>query len=195
MAKRNGVGRASKLATGIPPGEERSPNLRAVAALQEIEPQLRQVLSRHSIPIEDGQDLIQDALLVLLGRLRIPHRPIERPAGFLLGILRRLCIAYWRQRRARAEDPIEGLELGYPPQQAQVENRRLLQQLLGDLNRRHRRLVILRLVAGYEAVEVADGSGVAPGSVRKSIQRACERMRARVEADDEALRLRTAGPG
>ena len=51
------------------------------------------------------------------------------------------------------------------------------------------------VVAGYEAVEVADGSGVAPGSVRKSIQRACERMRARVEADDEALRLRTAGPG
>lgn len=173
--------------------EELAANKRAVAALREIEPQLRQVLGRHSIPNDDGQDLIQDALLILLSRLRMPHRPVERPAGFLLGILRRLCIAYWRNRRFRGEESLDGRDPGYPPQQLQVEARRLLHQLLGEVNSRHRRLVLLRLMAGYEAAEVAAGSGVAPSSVRKSIQRACQRMRARVEADDAVLGRWTSG--
>ena len=171
--------RSSAAAAPQPP----SPDARAVEALEEVEPQLRQVLARHSVPGEDGKDLIQDALLVLLGRLRDTDRPVERPAGFLLGILRRLCIAYWRGKRARPEDPLESFELGYPPYQLQVENRRLIHQLLREVNVRHRRLVLLRLVAGYEAVEVAAGSGVAPASVRKSIQRACQRMQARVAAE------------
>ena len=53
MAKRNGVGRASKLATGIPPGEERSPNLRAVAALQEHRMALGQASTFREIVIEN----------------------------------------------------------------------------------------------------------------------------------------------
>ncbi len=182
--RRNPVDRVSK----IP-----APDKRAVAALGEVEPQLRQILARHSIPTQDGKDLIQDAFLVLLGRLRSADRPVERPAGFLLGILRRLCVGYWRRKRARPEDPLEDFELGYPPHQLQVDHQRLLRRLLEEVNVRHRRLVLLRLVGGYEAVEVAQGSGLAPGSVRKSILRACQRMQAKAREDNAALRRIVSG--
>jgi RNA polymerase sigma factor (sigma-70 family) len=159
-----------------------------LAALREIEPQLRQTLGRFGIPLEDGEDLLQDSLLILLERCRQAERPVERPAGFLLGVLRRRCVMYWRQRRARREEPLIAVEVRLEPGQEQVEQGRYIRQLLGAVGARYRRLLLLRLALGYSPEEVASMTGLARASVRKSVLRARHRICARQAEEDLALR-------
>ncbi len=157
---------------------EEDPSTRLRAAVLEVTPQIRQVLSRYNIPLEDGEDLLQDSLLVVLERLNGGGAPILEPAGFLIGVLRRQCLMYWRQRRSRQELPLDEMEEPRErPSQRRVEHRQELRALLSLLKSSQKRMLFLRLYLGYSSREVAASLGVAQSTVRKGMHRTRRKLR------------------
>lgn len=159
-------------------GTQQDPSSRLRSAVVEVTPQVRQVLSRYNIPFEDGEDLLQDSVLVVLERLHKGGAPILEPAGYLIGVLRRRCLMYWRERRSRQELPLDEMEEpGEKPGQRQVEHRQELRILLSLLKSRQRRMLFLRLYLGYSSQEVATRLGVAQSTVRKGMHRTRRKLR------------------
>src|SRR4051812_50221583 len=86
--------------------------------LHRIRPRLRALFSRYRIPLEDTEDILQQALLALLYQ----WQTVRDPEAWLLGTLRNRCLLYWRDRRRQpyAGGGSTGLALmggsGGPPQ-------------------------------------------------------------------------------
>lgn len=148
------------------------------AAVEEVRPHLRRTLAAYRIPLPDGEDLLQDALLALVTR----WEHIREPGPWLVGALRHLCGVYVRrQRRVRivrvAEAELERLA-GAAPGDEHHGVRIDLQRLVQRLTPRHRRLVGLTFWLGFDARELAQAlGGSQPASFRRTRRRAIARLR------------------
>ena len=135
------------------------------------------VLHGYGIPVEDGEDLVQTVLLLAVAR----WDDIRDPEPWLVGTLRKRCILYWRTRRSHMEytRPIEEWdgERGVEPDQTRRDMFADLGKVWHRLPPTQRKLLVLRFRDGMSSREAARAAGLAETSVRKTILRACERLR------------------
>jgi hypothetical protein len=61
----------------------------------DVEPRLKRLLAYYHIPIDDREDIVQQALLALLYH----WEKIREPEPWLFGTINRKCLLYWRERR------------------------------------------------------------------------------------------------
>jgi RNA polymerase sigma factor (sigma-70 family) len=136
--------------------------------LQELKPRLKAILGRYRIPPQDAEDLLQDALLLLIRK--VPT--LRDPKAYLLTTLKYRCQMYWRNRgRQRQEavhsDHLEAVAKPQAPSQEAAVLRHDLGRVLADLPPRPRRLIRLRYGLGYTAREVAEHMGVKTDAIRQ----------------------------
>lgn len=153
------------------------------ALIEEMRPRIRHVFMRHSIPPDDAEDLLQETLLATC----LKWDTIAVRDAFILGVLRRKCLEYWRKRRT---DPLHAVDteilkdLAAPPSSGleSQEMRRDLRVMLRWLPPRYRAMIWLRYGLGLNHDEVADRLGIQRASVRKLTSRMVERIQ-KLQAD------------
>lgn len=158
-----------------------SPARSLATALAQARPACARVLARFRIPPADAEDLIQDAVVLLLRR----SEPVERPERWLPKVVAHLCLHYWRARRRR---PVESLDVHPEPAgHADGEGRALarhdLDRALATLPLRARRLLLLRHVEGFSARETAARLGYSAQSVDGIGRRGLAALAARLDPD------------
>lgn len=136
--------------------------------LVQLEPRIQAILGRYRIPRQDGEDLVQDSLVLLLRKASF----LRNPTAYFLTTLQFRCRMYWRSRGRRRQEPmadetLENLAGAQAPTQEAALLRRDLDRLLGGLPPRQQSLIRLRYGLGYTAREVAERWGLEPDSVRQ----------------------------
>ena len=135
------------------------------------------VLYRYGIPADDGEDLVQTTLLLAVAK----WHDIRDPERWLIGTLQKRCIIYWRAHRSQTEHtrPLEewDRELGVEADQTRRERFADLGKVWHLLAPAHRKLLLLRFQEGLSTREAAQAVGLAYSGVRKTTNRACERLR------------------
>ena|SRR5689334_10273225 len=157
------------------PGEEP-----LVELLERIRPRIKKLLRKYDIPLQDAEDVVQDALLVALSK----WDTIQYKEGWLLGAVRFKCSNYWRRQRG---DRLLGMdmtmleEISEPlsPGQEQDEIHLDLCSLARDLEPRQRAALWLRFGVGLDAEEIARRLGYCPSSIRKLTGRSLARLQKR----------------
>jgi len=152
--------------------------------LERIRPRLKRVLKSYHIPVEEVEDLLQEALLDALRQ----WETIRNVEAWLVGTLRFKCAKYWKRQRlerVRAVDPpaLEDLCAPQPPAQEHDQALLDLRSLLRGLGPRHRAALWLRFGLGLSTNEVARRLGYCPASVRKLTGRTIARLRRRAASD------------
>lgn len=147
------------------------------ALIEEMRPRIRHVFTRHSIPPDDAEDLLQETLLATC----LKWDTIAIKDAFILGVLRRKCLEYWRKRRT---DPLHAVntdilpDLAAPPSVGleHEQMRRDLRVMLRSLPPKYRAMIWLRYGVGLNHDEVADRLGMQRTSVRKLTSRMVGRI-------------------
>ncbi len=144
------------------------PNHTIEELLVRLKPRLRSILGRYRIPFQDAEDLVQDALLLLVRKIE----DLRDPEAYLLTTLQFRCRMYWRSQGLRRQEAVaaerlEDLAQPLPPAQDKVVLRQDLARLLADIPPRPRKLIRLRYGLGYTSREVAERLGAAPEAVRQ----------------------------
>lgn len=135
------------------------------------------VLYEYRIPVQDAEDLIQDAMLLAVSK----WSGIWAPEAWLFATLRNRCILYWRahaqhdRRFAQLDDT--AMQPASAPEQARWELLADLGAALRRLPATQRRLVVLRCRLGLTSPEAATAIGLANVSVRKVFNRGLARLR------------------
>jgi RNA polymerase sigma factor (sigma-70 family) len=134
--------------------------------LKDMGPKMRRVLAANRIPVEDAEDVLQQALLALVYQ----WDSIRDPESWLLGTLRRHCLMYWRNHRRRlylAVDStlLEWLSQPMAPPQERSDLLYDLRHMIERLPARCRSLLELRFQLGYEPAEVARRLGYRDSSI------------------------------
>ncbi len=140
--------------------------------VERIRPRAVALLHRYRIPPQDGDDLLQQALLVLFTK----YREVRHPEAWILGTLRNQSLRYWRRRRSRPWDSIDDdlldrLAEPVPPGQELGDLRRDLAAALARLPERHRAVLRLRFGLGMKPAEIASRTAYQPASIRKILGR------------------------
>jgi RNA polymerase sigma factor (sigma-70 family) len=133
-----------------------------------VRPRLRRLLRGFGIPEEDSEDLIQNTLLALVFR----WNQIRNPDAWVVGAVKKNCLMYWRSRRRRLYDTVDGPVLewlagGERPSQERRDLKSDLGVLLDRLPRRYRTVLHLRFGLGYDSREVARRMGYRRSSIGK----------------------------
>ena len=129
----------------------------------------------------EAADLVQDVFAAALERLPQLGEPAAFP-GWLLAIARNRAIDHVRARKPTDELP----ELPVPASRA-AEVAQVL-TALRTLPEAYQETMILRLVEGMSGPEIAEQTGLSPGSVRVNLHRGMKRLR-------EALGIETTEEG
>ena len=142
------------------------------------------VLAR--VAYRDAPDLVQDVFAAALERLPQLGEPAAFP-GWLLAIARNKAIDHLRGQRPTdelTELPVEA------PRAAEVAQ---VLTALRALPEAYQETMILRLVEGMSGPEIAEQTGLSPGSVRVNLHRGMKLLRERLgigsdreEADEQA---------
>jgi RNA polymerase sigma factor (sigma-70 family) len=152
------------------------PSKDAQASLEEflkrVWPKVKVTFARQHIPIQDTEDILQQALLALLYQ----RDHIRDQEAWLLGTIRNKCRLYWREQRRRLYDTVDAAVLEcmaepIPPEQEVADRRRDLATAIGKLPEKCRTFLDLRYRHGYEPGEVAERLGYSPASIGKTSAR------------------------
>jgi RNA polymerase sigma-70 factor (ECF subfamily) len=131
----------------------------------------------------DAGDVVQDVFAIALERLPQLGEPAAFP-GWLLAIARNRSIDHVRARKPTDELPDLPVEAARTAEVAEVL------AALRALPEAYQETMILRLVEGMSGPEIAEQTGLSPGSVRVNLHRGMkllrERLGIREEADDRA---------
>ncbi len=133
-----------------------------------IRPRIRVLFARYRMPVEEGEDILQQALLALV----IHGGRVSNREAWLLGTLRKRSLLYWRHQRQELHEAVDPqlLELLAPPIQPPQERddlRRDLERLIGGLPLRCRRFFHLRYGEGVRFQEIGCLLGYRQVSVGK----------------------------
>ena len=163
--------------------------------LRNVRPRLKSLFQRYSIPPQDTEDILQQALLALLYQ----RRSIRDPEAWLLGTLRNKCLLYWRSHRRQLYQTVDAAVLEclaspMPPAQEIADLRRDLANAIETLPERCRSLLWLRYNHGYEPPEVADRLGYSPSSISKVTQRCLAALTRRLVLRGVLNRKNTGSP-
>ena len=150
-------------------------------------PRVRLFGLKHLRDEEAAHDLVQQALLVTLEKLRANDvREPDQIGSFILGTSRMLTQAQHRTERRR-----EALRAEYAHlTPARVEpattpvDRAPLEDCLGRLGQRDRTLLLLAFYAERPAAAIGEALAMSPGAVRVARHRALARMRDCLERPD-----------
>lgn len=147
--------------------------------LSRLRPRVLWLLAHHRVPRQDGDDLVQQTFLALLGK----YAEVRNPEAWVLGTLRHKCLRYWRCRttsllEAVADEALEESAPAAPPVQELADLRHDLEVALARLPARCRHVLRQRYGLGYRATEIADALGCPAATVRKITSR-CLRALAR----------------
>ncbi|HEU0033019.1 MAG TPA: sigma-70 family RNA polymerase sigma factor [Kofleriaceae bacterium] len=130
----------------------------------------------------EAADLVQDVFALALERLPQLGEPAAFP-GWLLSIARNRAIDHVRAKKPADELPELPVE---PSRRAEVHE---VLTALRALPEAYQETMILRLVEGMTGPEIAEQTGLSPGSVRVNLHRGMKLLRERLgieEADDQA---------
>jgi RNA polymerase sigma factor (sigma-70 family) len=149
-----------------------SPSRSVEDLLARQEGRLKALFRRYSIPAQDTEDILQQALLALIYQ----WDQIRQPEAWLFATLRNHCRRYWRDRRRRFHEAmdeavLECLAEPQPPEQERQAFRRDLDEVLARLPQRCSHLLRLRYQLGYAPPEVAALMGYSPKSIGKLTRR------------------------
>jgi len=124
----------------------------------------------------DAGDLVQDVFVVALERLEQVADPAAFP-GWILSVARSRAIDHVRKQR-----PVElvGEPAATPAPTAEAQ--RALDAIRA-LPEAYRETLIMRFVEGMTGPEIAERTGLAPGSVRVNLHRGMKLLRDKLEAD------------
>lgn len=126
----------------------------------------------------DAADLVQDVFAAALERLPQLAEPAAFP-GWLLQIARNRAIDHIRGKKPTDELP----ELPVPaPRAAEVAQ---VLAALRELPDAYRETLILRLIEGMTGPEIAEQTGLSPGSVRVNLHRGMKLLRERLGITSE----------
>jgi RNA polymerase sigma factor (sigma-70 family) len=140
--------------------------------MKEMGPKMKSLLASYRIPVEDAEDVLQQALLALIYQ----WAAVRDPESWLIGTLRRHCLMYWRTRRRRLYSAVdttilEWLSQPLSPPQERNDLMCDLRQMIERLPPRCRSLLELRFQLGYEPAEVARRLGYRESSIAKVTNR------------------------
>lgn len=130
------------------------------------------MLSGFGIPVDDREDLVQQALLIYAHK----RASVEDPEHWLLGTVRNVCRNYWRARRREILVAVDrGIldalaKTGCGPQELS-DLRRDLEGAVACLPSRCRSLLELRYREDYPPKEAARELGYRPSGIYKVIER------------------------
>ena len=165
----------------LPPPESRLDTLEE--HLERVRPQIKRLLRSYDIPLQDAEDVLQDALLVAIQK----WDTIRHKEAWILGAVRFKCSNYWkklRNERILAVEPMVLVELS-PAQAPEQEQREIgldLNSLTRSIDKRHRAALWLRFGVGLDTAEVARRLGYNPNSIRKLTSRSLARLQKQVAA-------------
>ncbi len=121
----------------------------------------------------DGvEDLVQDVFLHAMGQLHA-LRDGAAFAGWIATMARRRA-ADWRRRR---RDTVELDEHMRAPENEAIAQARAAVELIRALPEAYRETLMLRFVAGLNGPEIAERTGLTPGSVRVNLHRGVTLLR------------------
>ncbi len=140
--------------------------------LKSVRPRMKALFAHYRVPPQDTEDIAQQALLALVYQ----RQAIRDPEAWLMGTLRKKCLVYWRERRRKLYDAVDGavLELmaePMAPEQEGADVRRDLAMAIERLPVKCRALLSLRYSQGYEPPELARRLGYRPTSISKTTNR------------------------
>lgn len=140
--------------------------------LESFRSRARAITASYRIPEEDGEDLLQEALLTFLHK----RDGVHKPEAWLAATLRRRCLMYWRTRRRSLLKQVDTsiLELmaqrGQTPQEG-VDLRLDLNRALGRVPDRCRSLLVARYRQGLSPSEMARSLGYRSSGIYKLLER------------------------
>ncbi|MFL6202526.1 MAG: RNA polymerase sigma factor [Thermoanaerobaculia bacterium] len=151
--------------------------------LKRVRPRIRGLFLRYRIPVQDTEDILQQALLALLY-----HRDsIRDPEAWLVGTLRNKCLLYWRTHRRKLYDAVDATVLDLvaeplAPDQEDADLRRDLTTAIEQLPERCRSILSLRYRHGYSPAEMSVFLGSSQGSISKMTNRCLAALTRRLVA-------------
>jgi RNA polymerase sigma-70 factor (ECF subfamily) len=134
------------------------------------------VLAR--VQYRDAADVVQDVFAIALERLPQLGEPAAFP-GWLLAIARNRAIDHVRGKRPT--DELEDVAVA-APRSAEVAQ---VLAALRKLPEAYQETMILRLVEGMSGPEIAEQTGLSPGSVRVNLHRGMKLLREALGITDE----------
>jgi RNA polymerase sigma-70 factor (ECF subfamily) len=127
------------------------------------------------VPRRDVDDLVQDVFLAAYTRIRELREP-GAFGGWIAAIARNRATDYLRQSRELVELPGE-LRGGEP---IEADTFAVL-EVIRKLPEAYRDTLLMRLVEGMSGQEIADRTGLSPGSVRVNLHRGMKLLREQLE--------------
>jgi len=140
------------------------------------------LLSR--IHATDVEDLVQDVFLRALPRLR-GLREASRFGGWLAAIARNMAIDFHRRAQTRAESrdaAVDPDEQAAPGTTSGAREAAEILECIRSLPEAYRETLTLRLVEGLNGPEIAERTGLLPGSVRVNLHRGMQQLREKLAA-------------
>jgi RNA polymerase sigma-70 factor (ECF subfamily) len=131
------------------------------------------------VSYRDAADLVQDVFAAALERLPQLGDPAAFP-GWLLAIARNRAIDHLRGQKTTDELPDHA---AHPPRAAELAK---VLAALRELPETYQETLILRLVEGMSGPEIAEQTGLSPGSVRVNLHRGMKLLRERLGITAEA---------
>lgn len=138
------------------------------ALLARLRPEIARVLSEHSIPDADAEDLLQETLFALVFK----WETIRKPEAWLLATLRNRCVIYRRMEReslleAMDSKSLEALAGPQAPPQERADLRHDLTVAFSRLPESYRDVLRLRYGLGCKSSEVAERLGYEAEGMRR----------------------------
>ncbi len=136
------------------------------------------VLAR--VSYTEAADLVQDVFATVLERLPQLSDPAAFP-GWLMAIARNRAVDHVRARKITTELVDIAVDA---PRSAEVAQ---ALAALRELPEAYRETLVLRLVEGLSGPEIADQTGLSPGSVRVNLHRGMKLLRERLGVATEEV--------
>lgn len=145
--------------------------------LRTVRPRIKALFGHYRIPLEETEDILQQALLALLYR----QEPVRDREAWLLGTLRNKCLLFWRQQRRKLYVTVDSVVLDgvaepTAPAQERADLRHDLASALESLPKRCRSLLTLRFRQGYDPPELAERLGYSRASISKITTRCLDAL-------------------
>ncbi|HVT60666.1 MAG TPA: sigma-70 family RNA polymerase sigma factor [Thermoanaerobaculia bacterium] len=145
--------------------------------LNESRPAIEKLFGSYRVPLADAEDLVQEAVMVMLQR----WERIKQPQHYLMGTLWRLIQRHRRRRQREGwvqldEEKLEAVAVASSGAAA-VESREEVRRLLAMLPARAGRIVELRYGHELTVKEMAAVLHIAESGVRKIAGRQLRRLR------------------
>jgi len=137
------------------------------------------------VPAADAADLAQQVFLVMLEKLSALEDDQAFPA-WLMQVARSQASRWARDNKRRMESP-EALPDGVPANSAGPDARKVL-AALRSMPEAYAETLAMRLIEGMTGPEIAERTGLTPGSVRVNLHRGMELLRERLGVTKEGGR-------